>query len=239
MTGASLEPEPALGVAGIVVMPHRDTPDAIHYLMTMARVKRELIKYLGAAREEAAVRVTALEGQATPAAAFARQELTFLHHSRGPMFQADILIALKYEEIEAAIYPGQPALERVREIAAGIAVGINRHPPELIIWAAGSLHKLVSAEDAPPTPDQLALLFLRNTASTNRADPRFAEAQRHVDEAIAAASEASAHDAERITSATEIARHAAAETIRMGGVAQQKGAAKPVQKPAAKEAKRA
>ena len=211
-------PEPTLGVAGIALLPDRDTPDKIHYLMTLARAKRELGKYLGSARAQAAAAVAALahDGAIAAERATANQLLAFLNHSKGPLFQAALLTELKYSEIEVVHYPEQSALDYVREIATGIAVGINCHPRELITWASNTVHKPRDMAAGASAPDQLAALFLANTAALNRADPRFAEAQRLVDDATVAASQASAHDAERITTAAENARNAVAAQIRSG-----------------------
>ena len=218
-------PEPTLGVAGIALLPDRDTPDKIHYLMTLTRAKRELGKHLGSARAQAAAAVAALAHDNAAAAerATANQLLAFLNHSKGPLFQAALLTELKYSEIEVVHYPEQSALDYVREIATGIAVGINCHPRELVIWASNTVHKPRDMDAGTPPPDQLAALFLANTAAANRADPRFAEAQRLVDHATVAASQASAHDAERITTAAENARNAVAAQIRSGAISTTQG----------------
>ena len=227
MTGARdnmPNPEPTLGVAGIALLPDRDTPDKIHYLMTLTRAKRELGKYLGSARAQAAAAVAALaHDNAAADRATANQLLAFLNHSKGPLFQAALLTELKYSEIEVVHYPEQSALDYVREIATGIAVGINCHPRELVIWASNTVHKPRDMDAGAPPPDQLAALFLANTAAANRADPRFAEAQRLVDHATVAASQASAHDAERITTAAENARNAVAAQIRSGAISATQG----------------
>ena len=227
MTGARdnmPNPEPTLGVAGIALLPDRDTPDKIHYLMTLTRAKRELGKHLGSARAQAAAAVAALaHDNAAADRATANQILAFLNHSKGPLFQAALLTALKYSEIEVVHYPEQSALDYVREIATGIAVGINCHPRELILWASNTVHKPRDMDAGASSTEQLAALFLANTAALNRADPRFAEAQRLVDDATVAASQASAHDAERITTAAENARNAVAAQIRSGAIAATQG----------------
>ena len=227
MTGARdnmPNPEPTLGVAGIALLPDRDTPDKIHYLMTLTRAKRELGKHLGSARAQAAAAVAALaHDNAAADRATANQLLAFLNHSKGPLFQAALLTALKYSEIEVVHYPEQSALDYVREIATGIAVGINCHPRELILWASNTVHKPRDMDAGASTTEQLAALFLANTAALNRADPRFAEAQRLVDDATVAASQASAHDAERITTAAENARNAVAAQIRSGAISTTQG----------------
>jgi cell filamentation protein len=129
-TSTPSEPsEVIIGGAGLPVLPDRDAPAERRYMMPLAKAREALIDSLDAARAEAIAQVTAL----TESAALQREidrayhEMGFLRHARGPMFQAMLLTALGHGKIEVVLDPEQSALERVRQIANGLIIGINSY----------------------------------------------------------------------------------------------------------------
>jgi hypothetical protein len=208
------------GVSGIPMLPPRDAPMARRYLMTLAKARRELQQHLPDAREEALERVSLslAEGAAPAQIEAAQQELSVLRHAKGPMFQLTILEQTGFKRIEPVINPQQSAFERVKEIAAAIAIGINQQPRGVIERASRSLHRPFYIPGASPHQDRLAVEFLKNTAAANRADPRFMAAQAIVDAAAAAAACEATRDPDVILAAANAARTEVARKIRLGGL---------------------
>ena len=209
---------PALGVSGIPLFPTRDAPAARRYLMSLAKARRELQQHLPDARDEALERLASLiaDSAATVQVDTARQELNLLRHARGPMFQIAVLAQAGFDPIEPCVNPRQSALERVREIAAAISIGINQQPRGIIERAARAIHRPLYVPGASPYQDRLAAEFLGNTATTNRADPRFAAAQAMVDDAATAAAFDATRNPEVINAAANAARIDVARRIRLG-----------------------
>jgi Fic/DOC family len=208
------------GVSGIPVLPPRDAPMARRYLMSLARARRELQQHLPDAREEALERVSQRRAEGAPPTQIeaAQQELSVLRHAKGPMFQLMILEQTGFDRIEPVINPQQSAFERVKEIAAAIAIGINQQPRSVIEYAGRNLHQPFFLPGASPHQDRLATEFLRNTAVANRADPRFARAQAIVDDAATAAACDATRNPEVILAAANAARTEVARKIRLGGL---------------------
>jgi cell filamentation protein len=208
------------GVSGIPMLPPRDAPNARRYLMTLAKARRELQQHLPDAREEALERISmSLAEGATPAQIeAAQQELSVLRHAKGPMFQLTILEQIGFTRIEPVINPKQSAFERVKEIAAAIAIGINQQPRGVIERASRNLYRPLYLSGASPHQDRLAAEFLKNTAAANRADPRFMAAQSIVDDAATAAACEATRDPDAILAAANTARTEVARKIRLGGL---------------------
>ena len=209
---------PALGVSGIPLFPTRDAPAARRYLMSLAKARRELQQHLPDARDEALERLASLIAESAVPAQIgkAQQELGLLRHARGPMFQIAVLAQTGFDPIEPCVNPKQSALERVREIAAAISIGINQQPRGIIERAARAIHRPLYVPGASPYQDRLAAEFLSNTATTNRADPRFAKAQAMVDDAATAAAFDATRNPEVINAAANAARIDVARKIRLG-----------------------
>jgi hypothetical protein len=208
----------ATGVSGIPLFPPRDAPAARRYLMSLAKARRELQHHLPDAREEALERLASLIGESAASSQIeaAQQELSLLRHAKGPMFQLAVLAETGFDPIEPCVKPGQSALERVREIAAAISIGINQQPRGIIEHAARAPHRPLYVPGASPYQDRLAAEFLANTAATNRADPRFAKAQAMVDDAATAAAADATRNPQAILAAANAARVEVARKIRLG-----------------------
>ena len=208
----------ATGVSGIPLFPTRDAPAARRYLMSLAKARRELQQHLPDARDEALERLASLiaDSAATAQINTAQQELSLLRHAKGPMFQIAVLAQTGFDPIEPCVSPKQSALERVREIAAAISIGINQQPRGIVERADRAIHRPLYVPGASPHQDRLAAEFLRNTATTNRADPRFAAAQAMVDEAATTAAFDATRNPQVLLAAANAARIDVARKIRLG-----------------------
>jgi cell filamentation protein len=217
---ADLSPPATLGVVGIALLPPRDPPTGQRY---QVRSREELSKSLSAARVEAANRLAALERQNAPTITIdaARQELAFVRHAKGPIYQSLLLEAAGQRSIEAAINGDQSPLERIREISAATAVALNRLPVQAVERAARTLAQPVPAPGQSPHQDRLASIFLSNTPELNRADARFSAAQAFVDEARQRAVDRAPSDKRAPATATETARNQVAGKIRRGETIEQ------------------
>ena len=216
---AALFPESLVGVSGLPVLPERDASLGRRYQRPIARAKRELEDYLPEARDQAMAAVVKLSNDAvaqrlqlTPAS----QELGFLRHPNGPIFQAALLDAANYGIITPALHDAQSALERVREIATAISVGITQQLP-------GQLEFLIQTVCVPeyyvrgsPHQDRLATLFLANTTEQNHADPRLAAYQRALDYISATAKQNRSFSPKRIAAKIDHARREIAARVRSG-----------------------
>jgi cell filamentation protein len=220
---ADLSPPATLGVVGIALLPPRDPPTGQRYQVSTMRSREELSKYLSAARVEAANRLAALERQNAPTITIdeARQEMAFVRHAKGPIYQSLLLEAAGQRSIEAAINGDQSPLERIREISAATAVALNRLPVQAVERAARTLAQPVPAPGQSPHQDRLASIFLSNTPELNRADARFSAAQAFVDEARQRAVDRAPSDKRAPATATETARNQVAGKIRRGETIEQ------------------
>lgn len=218
-----LSPPATLGVVGMALLPSRDPPTGQRYHVSTMRSREELSKYLSAARVEAANRLAALERQNAPPITIdaARQELAFVRHAKGPIYQSLLLEAAGQRSIEAAINGDQTPLERVREISAATAVALNRLPVQAVERAARTLAQPVPAPGQSPHQDRLASIFLSNTPELNRTDARFSAAQAFVDEARQRAVDRAPSDKRAPATATETARNQVAGKIRRGETIEQ------------------
>ena len=137
------EIEIIIGIAGLPALPLRDPPIGRHFVVTIAKVRDELMQCLPDARDAAATQLRDLIDSNAPAAQIddARQLLNVMRHAKGPLFQALLLAEIKVRKIEAVIAPEQSQLERAHELAAGIAISLNRQPRGIVERAIGTLHK--------------------------------------------------------------------------------------------------
>jgi cell filamentation protein len=224
----ALFPESLIGISGLPILPERDASLGRRYQRPIARTKRELEDYLPEAQDQAMAAViqltndaTAPRSQLTPAS----QELGFLRHPKGPIFQAVLLDAANYGVITPALHDAQSALERVREIATAINVGIAQQ-------TSGHLEFLIQTVCVPeygvrgsPHQDRLATLFLANTAEQNHGDPRLAAHQRALDDISATAKQNRSFSPKRIAAKIDQARREIAARIRSGEIMMADGAA--------------
>jgi cell filamentation protein len=215
-----LFPESIIGVNGLPQLPDRDASLGRRYLRTIARARRELEEYLPEARDEAMAQViNATNGAATPLQrSLASHELGFLRHPKGPIFQAAILDAINFGTITPAINNEQSALERVREIATAISVGIAQQPRGTLEFLIETVGVSEYALRGSPHQDRLAALFLANTAEQNHADPRLAACQRALDEVGSSARRNRAFSPKRMAAKIDQARREIATRIRSGEV---------------------
>jgi cell filamentation protein len=156
--------EVIIGGAGLPVLPDRDASTGLRYLVSLASAREELLTLLDPARSAAIAQVKALTeaGAAPREIDRAYHDMAFLRHARGPMFQAMLLTALNHGKIEVVTDPKQTPLERVREIAVGLIIGINSYPRSDIERAAATLQ-------APRPPEVSAELTAPESAN---ADPK-------------------------------------------------------------------
>lgn len=218
MRGTQAASTNRIGPAGIALLPVRTTPRARRYLKTVRQARQEVEALLGEAIRIARTMLARLErgviagGDAVASA----QRLACLSHVRGPLYMGALLEAANVHKIEGVFSNGQSALERVNEITAAMIMAINTLPPDIIESAAGQLALAHYPAGGSPHQDRLADQFLRNSALTNRLDPRFAPAQRYVD-AVASESRALAgRQAAEIEAIVEQRRLHAATLIRAG-----------------------
>ncbi len=209
-----------LNSAGLPVLPARFPPLGKRRLFSLAMARRELAQHVPAAREEAVARIKGLiaNGATQHEIDDARQLLSFLRHSRGPMFQLRILEETGAGKLQPLIRPDQSSLERVREIAAAIATAINQIPLREIERAIASLHRPWLPGDAADEHRALAERFMAGTAAENIANPRFAPLQRLVEEAGQAARITSGASPKRIAAAIAKAREQIAARICNGEI---------------------
>jgi cell filamentation protein len=206
------------GPAGIALLPVRTTPRARRYLKNLKVARQEIEALLPEAIRIAKTMLARLErgvvaGGDVVATA---QRLACLEHDRGPLFMAALLEAAHVHKIEGVFSDGQSALERVNEITAAMIMAINMLPSDVVDAAAGQLALSRYPEGGSPHQDRLADQFLRNSALTNRLDPRFAPAQRYVDAIAAQSRELAGRQAAEIEAIVEQRRQLAASRIRVG-----------------------
>ncbi|MEK6638423.1 MAG: hypothetical protein AABY88_10105 [Pseudomonadota bacterium] len=213
-----LFPESVIGANGLPQLPDRDASTGRRYQRTIARAKRELEDYISEARDQAMAHVIALTHAAVSRSQLmpASQILGFLRHPKGAVFQAALLDAANYGIITPVLHDEQSPLERVREIASAIGVGITQQSP-------GQLEFLIETVSVPeygvrgsPHQDRLATRFLTNTAEQNHADPRLATYQRALDDISATVKQNRSFSPKRIAAKIDQARREIAARIRNG-----------------------
>ena len=200
---------------GFPILPPRDATVHRRYITTLSKADDLLREHIADATAEATTHAVSAAPDAISAA---RQELGFLRHPKGPLFQLGVLQALGASKILAVIHDSQSPLEMVREIATAVLIEMNEYPQTAIAQASLTLNRPAYPIGGSPHQDRLAKEFLANSAQDNLADPRFATAQRLVERAVAAASRASGGNAKQINAATEKARTEIAARIRRGDV---------------------
>lgn len=208
------------GIAGLAMPPMRDPPTGKHYLTAISKLSALLSENFGLAKHEAFDHIARLERETDNEAAlsFARQELGFMTHAKGPLFQLEIIRKIGIPKIRALINPAQSALETVRELSAAITIALHSQPQPLI-------EQLVLSHSAPPCPvgvsphdERMARTFLHNSASANRADPRFAGFQHDLDNLGLSESVVGGFNAKQLAERTSQARLDAASRIRAGEI---------------------
>lgn len=221
LLNSSIGPEFArTGIAGLAIPPMRDPPTGKHYLTPIRKIGALLDESFGLAKREAFDNIARLERETDNEAAlsFARHELGFVTHTKGPMFQLEILRDIGIPRIRVLINPAHSALETVRELSAAIVIALHSQPQPLI-------EQLVLSHSAPPCPvgvsphnERMARTFLHNSASANRADPRFAGLQHGLDNLGLSESVVGGFNAKQLGERTSQARLDAASHIRAGDI---------------------
>ena len=208
------------GTSGLPLLPPRDATIHRRYIRTLSKAGGLLRTHIVAATAQAITTLTELTKTNAPPdeIATARQELGFLRHPKGPLFQLEMLQALGASKILAVIHDSQSPLETVREIAVAMLIELNEYPRTAIAQASLRLDRPVYPIGGSPHQDRLAAEFLANTPEDNQADPRFAAAQRLVERAVSAASRSSGGNIKQTNAATEKARTDIAARIRRGDV---------------------
>ena len=142
---APAEPE------GIAFLPPRDPPTGQRYRLSLTKVGQELENYLPSARAEAAGRIDKLlkEGAPESQITYARGELTYLEHSRGPAYQTQLLKQLGQRDVDAVVTAQQTPLERVREIGAALGTRLKSQQPALVQRAIRALEQGMSESSGP------------------------------------------------------------------------------------------
>jgi cell filamentation protein len=206
------------GPFGLPLLPPRDATVHRRYITTLRKAGRLLNAHIAAAKAEAATVLDTLTQSNAPHCEInaARQELGFLRHPKGPLFQLGLLESLGTSKILAVIHDSQSPLEIIREIATAVLIELIEYPQIAIAQASLALNRPAYPVGGSPHQDRLATEFLANSAQDNLADPRFATAQRLVDKAISAASRSSGGNAKYISAATKKARTDIAARIRKG-----------------------
>lgn len=215
--------------SGLPLLPPRDATIHRRYITALSKAGDLLREQIAAATAEAAAMLETLAQANAPQCAInaARQELGFLRHSKGPMFQLELLASLGANKLLAVIHEGQSPLETVREIATAVLIELNEYPQAAIAQASLAIGCPAYPIGGSPHQDRLAAEFLANSAQDNLADPRFATAQRLVDKAISAASQSSGGNVKQINAAIQKARTDIAARIRAGDVFDNAAATKP------------
>ena len=142
---------------GLAFLPSRDPPIGQRYRLSLNKVEQELERYLPSARVEAAGRIDKFVKDGAPESQIthARAELTYLDHSRGPAYQAQVLKQLGQRDVDAVITAQQTPLERVREIGAALGTRLKSQQPALVQRAIRALEQGMSARSGPDTGTQI------------------------------------------------------------------------------------
>jgi cell filamentation protein len=206
--------------SGLPLLPARDATVSRRYVITSAKAGRLLRAHITAATAQTAGDLARLSkvNAAQCEISAAHQELAFLRHPKGPLFQLELLETLGTAKILAVIHDAQSPLEIVREIATAVLIALSEHSPSAIAQASLALDRPIYPVGGSPHQDRLAAEFLANDPQDNLTDPRFASAQRLVDKAVSAASRSSGGNVKQINIATAKARADIAVRIRNGDV---------------------
>jgi cell filamentation protein len=212
------QPQTVSSPSGLPLLPLRDATVHRRYSITLAKAGGLLKQHITQAMTEAAEALTQLTTVNAPQALInaAHQELGFLRHPKGPLFQLGVLQSLGTGKLLVVIHDSQSPLETVREIAVAMLITLREYSPAAITQASAALDRPAYPIGGSPHQDRLAAEFLANDSQDNLADPRFASAQRVVDKAVSAASRSSGGNVKQINAAAEKARTAIAARIRKG-----------------------
>jgi cell filamentation protein len=212
--------DPRAGIGGIALLPLRDPPAGKRYLVSLKKAKTMVAQHLRAAQGEATKRIRALlaSGASHTALLSARQELRYMFHPKGALFQLELLEALSSGKIRALLSDEQGPLEIVREVAAAVSIEMNAYPRGRIETLCNQLYTPPVRAGVSPHDERMAREFLTNLSAQNRVDPRFAEAQRMVDALVLAETMASGVEGDHMAEAVTNARATVAERIRTGAI---------------------
>lgn len=200
-----------VGVGGIALLPDRYPPRGRRRLTPLARARQQVNESLHAAIDEAERSLA--KGGRGPAAL---QELEWLRHAKGPLFQIALLSDIGFGKIDILVDSSHSALERVREIGYGLLVGIVQQPIVVIESALRRLKRGRYARGGSPHLDRMADQFLRNSPSANREDSRFSALQREADEIARNTSLLEGRDPVPLNMVVEQLRQQIAAQIRTG-----------------------
>jgi cell filamentation protein len=201
--------------SGLPLLPPRDATVHRRYSVTVYKAGSLLREHIAAATAEAATHAVSAAPDEIKAT---RQQLGFLRHPKGPLFQLKLLESLGSGKLLAVVNDAQSPLEMVREISVAMLIALSEYSPSIITQAGLALSRPAYPIGGSPHQDRLAVEFLANTPKDNQADPRFATAQRLVNKAVSAASRSSGGNGKQINATTEKARTDIAARIRRGDV---------------------
>ncbi|MEK6637907.1 MAG: hypothetical protein AABY88_07460 [Pseudomonadota bacterium] len=220
LLGRAEPPMAVSSASGLPILPLRDATVHRRYILTLSKAGGLLREHIAAATAEATNAIAHLvKANAPPEQLRAsRQELGFLRHPKGPLFQLGVLQALGASKLLAVTHDEQSSGEIVREIAVAMLIALNEYSPTSITQASATFDHRAYPIGGSPHQDRLAAEFLANDPQGNLADPRFATAQRLVDKAVSAASRSSGGNVKQISTAAEKARADIAARIRKGDV---------------------
>lgn len=208
------------GICGIARLPDRFLPRGRRQFMYLAAAPQELDEYLPLARVQAEQRISDLKDRNAPQTeiAAAQRERLYLDHPKGAGFQLDLLAEIGVRRIEVSAASYLSALERIREIAYGLMIALDGQTNETIEAANRRLRRPRYLRRGSPHQARMADQFLRNSAATNRSDPRFAAAQQLVDQAVNKSAQLKGRDAAAMQAAADQMRQDVANRIRTGAL---------------------
>lgn len=218
LAGNAINEAAELGPGGIPLLPVRDAPIARRYLKSLKFVRQELAEHLPQARSIANTGVETLHSNSATANKIAttQQLVNCVNHANGPEFMLALLDALCVKKIEAVIHDEQTPLERIHELMAGMTMCLVGLPRAAVEQASLTLQSTLYPNRSSPHQERMTAQFIKNSASVNRADPRFAEAQRIVDAAIVKASATAGRDPINFEVEIEKAKRDIADRIQRG-----------------------
>lgn len=221
---ALLSPAPvsndATGIIGTARLPNRFLPRGRRQFIYLPAIKQALDDHRPAARAQLHQQEADLLSRNAPSDHIdaVRRELSYLDHPKGAEFQLGLLGALGERRIEVNLRPGMSARERVREIAYGLMIALDALPRESVLAAGWKWRRPHYAGRGSPHQARMADQFLRNNAALNRSDPRFAAAQRLVDQAGESAAQIRGRDPAAMEKTAATMRRHIADQIRSGAL---------------------
>ncbi len=208
------------GICGTARLPDRFLPRGRRQFLYLAAAHQELDAYLPLARVQVEQRISDLKDKRTPQAEIeaAQRERLYLDHPKGAGFQLDLLAEIGVRRIEVSAGSSLLALERLREIAYGLMIALDGQATQTIEAAHQRLRRPRYLRHGSPHQARMVDQFLRNGAAVNRSDPRFAAAQRLVDQAVDKSAQLKGRDAAAMQAAADQMRQDVANRIRTGAL---------------------